>query len=203
MNPVYYVFLVIIVLSFVTGLIITYIDNKNGVPIDKEVPKKQAASVSKTVQDVAVRSNNLNDTLKNMPPVSPYTANVVPYLPVENEAPSFMVEQSPFASQQQMNQGFEQMPVMNQTPAMDVQTPVYNNYPAYNNYQVQNYQTPVVYEQQVPVQPVVTPVQPDFQSMIQQPSQHQIQIDNIGNSDIQNYYSVPVLVPMSMDDDSL
>ena len=41
MNPVYYLFLIIIIISFVTGLIITIIDNVKGVPIENPVPVKK------------------------------------------------------------------------------------------------------------------------------------------------------------------
>lgn len=95
MNPIYYLFLVIIVISFVTGLIITVIDNIKGEPIENDVPvKKQKVAVS---NDAPVRSSSLNDTLQNVPAISVDTnQSVVPYLPVENDnIPVFAIENSP------------------------------------------------------------------------------------------------------------
>lgn len=80
MNSVYYIFLAIIVLSFVTGIIITIIDNKHGEPFENEVPVKKSKNA---VKDVAVRSNSLSDTMKNNPVLNESSQSTVPYLPLE------------------------------------------------------------------------------------------------------------------------
>ena len=101
MNSVYYIFLVIIVLSFVTGIIITIIDNKHGEPFENEVPVKNN-NVSSKVKDVAVRSNSLSDTLKT--PAIESTQNMVPYLPIDASQmiPALVFEKPPVGNDNQI-----------------------------------------------------------------------------------------------------
>ena len=78
MNSVYYIFLVIVILSFITGLTITYIDNKKAESLEKE--KKLAANkpvVESAAPSFVAQSNSF------VPYAEPVYDNVVPYIPVE------------------------------------------------------------------------------------------------------------------------
>lgn len=120
MNSVYYIFLVIIVLSFITGIIITIIDNRNGEPFENEVPVKKSHS---SIKDVAVRSNSLSDTLKNAV-VNESSQSVVPYLPLDASQmiPALVFEKPPVASDNQIQ--IEQEPEENEYYSVPVLVPM-------------------------------------------------------------------------------
>ena len=99
MNSVYYIFLVIIVLSFITGIIITIIDNRRGEPFENEVPVKKNII---SIKDVPVRSNSLGDTLQGAPVMEAVTntQSTVPYLPIDASQmiPALVLENPPIVN---------------------------------------------------------------------------------------------------------
>ena len=155
MNSVYFIFLAVIIISFITGLIITFIDNKNGQPFDKELSAKSSqvavAATSQVTQSIPAVQATVAEAASDM---------VVPYIPIQQNAMAAMpVVQEPVVA------------------APVVQQPVVQ-------------QSPVVSAQATSIIPVIS-----NSSM-----EHKIQIEDAAEPE---YFTVPVLIPMSMDDDSL
>ena len=159
MNSVYYIFLVVVIISFITGLIITFIDNARGEPIEnEEKPRLKKASkaskkkigayaISKETKTASIPIIDAQDDLRN----------TVPYIPCE-EISTVNMNTDSFAE-----------PIILQTedvnPA-DIYSYLHNDIS----------------------------------------DNHKIQIENtqkISDKEGTEYFSVPVLVPLPMDDDSL
>jgi hypothetical protein len=160
MNSVYFIFLAVIIISFITGLIITFIDNKNGQPFDKELSAKSnqaaVAATSQVTQSIPAVQATVAEAASDM---------VVPYIPIQQNAmPAMPVVQEPVVAAPVVQQ-----PVVQQSVAQ---------------------QSPVVSAQATSIIPVIS-----NSSM-----EHKIQIEDAAEPE---YFTVPVLIPMSMDDDSL
>ncbi len=168
MNSVYYIFLVIIVLSFVTGIIITIIDNKNAKEKNNVTPVMKPQPAVQNVAPVITYSNTVTPDV----PVytqEPVVNNMVPYIPME--------------------QNYAQPAAMVNPVAQSVTAPVM---PEYQPVQVSQ---PVFNEQNV--------VNPGFVNPIENVPVHNNHTIQIDNTEEQEYFSVPVLIPLPMDDDRL
>ena len=166
MNSVYYIFLVIIILSFITGIVITIIDNKNNA--------KEKINVAPVMGQQPV--------VENVAPVITYTNTQTPSVPVYTQE-SVVNNMVPYIPMEQNNVQPVVTPMVN--PVQPVATPVMQSTPV----------QPVFNEQNAVTPGFVNPIE-----NVAVNNNHTIQIDN---TEEQEYFSVPVLIPLPMDDDRL
>lgn len=167
MNPVYYIFLAVIVVSFVTGLVITIIDNIN-LKSDKK-SSKSVVSTEINKPSLVVPVSNVQEQVFD---------NVVPYIPIQPSVPTVPTVQDSY---------YVQKPCyVPETPSNNICIPNIVAPTALSAPSIQ----PSVVSQAPSIIPAITNANTD----------HKIQISETNEPE---YFSVPVLIPLSMDDDSL
>ncbi len=144
MNSVYYIFIIVIILSFITGIIITIIDHIKGEPIENVEPKKTTHPVSTpiTPTPMPVRSYPVYSHYSQATPTQPQQA----YYPYSQTTQSVQYSQPAVGyNQTQMNyNASNQYGTTYQSQyGMMNSTNYYNNVNANNNTSYQNYTQPV------------------------------------------------------------